>query len=77
MLSFKFLFIFLFSIFNIFAIDTKYQIVEDKSNLKILNPSLKDRNTLKFRLSNGMKVYIISDKNTDKSAAAIDRKSVV
>ncbi|NGX49512.1 MAG: Protease 3 [Candidatus Anoxychlamydiales bacterium] len=69
--SFKFLFIFLFSIFNIFAMDTKYQIVEDKSNLKILNPSLKDRNTLKFRLSNGMKVYIISDKNTDKSAAAI------
>nr|NGX30256.1 hypothetical protein [Candidatus Anoxychlamydiales bacterium] len=45
MLRFKFLIIFLFSIFNIFAMDTKYQIVEDKSNLKILNPSLKDRNT--------------------------------
>ncbi|NGX51987.1 MAG: Protease 3 [Candidatus Anoxychlamydiales bacterium] len=71
MLRFKFLIIFLFSIFNIFAMDTRYQIVEDKSNLKILNPSLKDRHTLKFRLSNGMKVYIISDKNADKSAAAI------
>ncbi|NGX35166.1 MAG: Protease 3, partial [Candidatus Anoxychlamydiales bacterium] len=71
MLRFKFILIFIFSIFNIFALDKKYPIVEDKSDLKILNPSLKDRNTLKLRLSNGMKVYLISDKNTDKSAAAI------
>nr|NGX36499.1 Protease 3 [Candidatus Anoxychlamydiales bacterium] len=64
-------FIFLFSVFRSEAIEHKYLTIEDKSDLVILNPLLKNRKTLKLRLSNGLKVYIISDKNADKSAAAI------
>ncbi|NGX64005.1 MAG: Protease 3 [Candidatus Anoxychlamydiales bacterium] len=59
------------SFFNIFSLDTKYQIIEDRSDLTILNPMLKSRKTCKLQLSNGIKVYVISDKNADKSAAAL------
>lgn len=56
---------------QVFTQEKYYQIIEDKSDLTILTPSLKDRKTIKMRLSNGLKVYIISDKQTDKSAAAL------
>jgi len=65
------IYIFIFFVFQLYSQDKHYQIIEDKSELTILNPSLKDRKTLKLRLSNGLKVYLISDKKADKSAAAI------
>ncbi len=64
-----FIFISIFCILH--SQDKHYQIIEDKSDLVILNPSLKERKTLKLRLANGLKVYLISDKKADKSAAAI------
>lgn len=66
-----FIFMLLFCISQIFTQEKHYQIIEDKSDLKILNPTLKERKTAKLKLSNGLKVYLISDKKADKSAAAI------
>ncbi|MFA6118520.1 MAG: insulinase family protein [Parachlamydiales bacterium] len=63
--------LFTFSVFSISAQEKQYQIIEDQSDLTILNPSLKDRKFLKLRLSNGLKVYLISDKKAEQSAAAI------
>lgn len=45
--------------------------IDDKSTLKILNPSFKDRSTKKLILKNGLSVYLVSDKNIDKSSAAL------
>jgi insulysin len=50
---------------------TQAVVIEDKSNLKILTPSFKDRKTLKLKLENGLSVYIISDKQIDQSSAAL------
>ena len=60
-------------LFNfLFAADKKSSIqIKDSCQLEFLNPSLKDRKVSKLILSNGLKVYIISDKNADKSAAAL------
>lgn len=45
--------------------------IEDKATLPILTPSFEDRKTLKIQLENGLQAYLISDPNTDKSAAAL------
>lgn len=66
-----FIFTLMLGALDLRALDKHYQIIEDKSDLEILSFSLKDRKTLKLRLANGLKVYIISDKKADKSAAAI------
>src|SRR3990172_7911528 len=60
-------------LFNfLFAADKKSSIqIKDSCQLEFLNPSLKDRKVSKLILSNGLKAYIISDKNADKSAAAL------
>jgi len=65
------LFICLLAIFNLNSSDKFYQIVEDTSDLKTLNPSLKDRKILKIRLFNGLKAYLISDKKATQSACGI------
>ncbi len=48
-----------------------FSIVEDQSNLPLLNPELNQRQTLKLRLNNGMCVLLISDKGADQSAASL------
>ncbi len=47
------------------------QVVVDKNPLKILTPSLKDVKFKKLILSNGVKVFIISDKEARQSSAAL------
>lgn len=49
----------------------KYQVVEDKADLQILTPALEKRKVAKLVLSNGMKVYLVSDPGIDQSAAAV------
>ena len=66
-----FIFTIILCISNLLSNDKHYQIIEDKSDLNILSHALKDRKILKLRLANGLKVYMISDKKADKSAAAI------
>jgi insulysin len=46
-------------------------VVEDRSNLPLLNPDLAERKTLKLRLSNGLEALLISDPVADQSAAAV------
>ncbi len=60
LLSFVFFSHFLFS----------YQVIEDQSQLQYLNPDLSKRKTAKIVLDNGIKAYLISDANFQKSAAA-------
>lgn len=43
----------------------------DHTKVKILTPSLQQKKTLKLQLKNGLKVYLISDPEADKSAAAM------
>lgn len=68
---FIFILISIFCIFQLHAQDKHYQIIEDKSDLTILTSALQERKTLKLRLANGLKVYLISDKKADKSAASL------
>ncbi len=48
-----------------------FTIIEDASNLPLLNPELKIRQTLKLRLGNGLEVLLISDPAADQSAASV------
>lgn len=48
-----------------------YKEVKDKNTLTIDTPSLKSRKFAKIQLDNGLQVYLISDPETDKSAAAM------
>ncbi|MEN9343871.1 MAG: hypothetical protein RLZZ453_658 [Chlamydiota bacterium] len=48
-----------------------YQIVYNEAALPILTPSLEGRVTEKLILSNGVRVYLISDPGIDQSAAAV------
>ena len=57
--------------FNLFSQNPNYKQIENTSTLTSKNPLMKDRKTLKLRLQNGLRVLIISDKNADKSAAAL------
>lgn len=54
---------------------TKVVIVEDKSKTPVLTSSLQDRKTLKIRLENGLEAYIISDPQSNQSAAALSVQS--
>lgn len=49
----------------------KYEMVENKASLSLLNPELSQRKYSKLRLENGIEAYLISDPGTDKSAAAL------
>ena len=48
-----------------------FTIIPDTSELPILNPDLARRQTAKLRLNNGMEVLLISDPDTDQSAASV------
>jgi len=48
-----------------------FTVIEDSSNLPLLNPSLKSRETRKLRLANGLEVLLISDPSADQSAASV------
>jgi len=54
-----------------FASEAAYERVEDRSDLKILSPTLSNRKTAKIRLANGLEAYLISDPEVDQSAAAL------
>jgi insulysin len=60
-------FFFIFITFSLFS----YEVIEDTSNLKILTESLKTQKTIKLKLKNNLKVYIISDPEIKESAASI------
>lgn len=47
------------------------QTIQDEAKVPLLNEDLKDRKTAKFRLENGLEVYLISDPETRESAAAL------
>lgn len=61
--------LFAFSYFYLNA--QEYKIIENKALTPLLNPLLKDRKTLKLELSNGLKVYLISDPGAEQSSAAL------
>ncbi|MCC5831816.1 MAG: insulinase family protein [Chlamydiales bacterium] len=48
-----------------------YEVIEDKSNLKIETPALSHRETRKIRLENGLEALLISDPDTKESGAAL------
>lgn len=48
-----------------------FTIIEDKATIQVLTPSFEGRETAKIQLENGLQAYLISDPNTDKSAAAL------
>jgi insulysin len=48
-----------------------YSLIEDKSELTILNSDLKERKTSKIRLENGLEALLISDPKADKSSASV------
>ncbi len=48
-----------------------HQLVEDLATLPILTPALEGRKVEKFRLPNGLQVYLISDPGADQSAAGV------
>ncbi|MBI5274747.1 MAG: insulinase family protein [Chlamydiales bacterium] len=51
--------------------DDSATIIKDTNPLKILSPTLKDVQTLKLKLKNGLAAYIISDPEARESAAAL------
>lgn len=48
-----------------------YEIIENLCELKILTPALKNRETAKLKLGNGLIVFIVSDPEIKESAAAM------
>ena len=50
---------------------TGYDTIEDRNALRVLTPSLSERQTAKIRLDNGLEAHLISDPSADKSAAAL------
>lgn len=49
----------------------RYEDVVDQNTLSIRTPSLSNRQTAKIRLENGLSVFLVSDKDARKSAAAL------
>lgn len=48
-----------------------FEVVEDASNLPLLNPEMAERKTLKLKLSNGLEALLIHDPAADQSAASV------
>lgn len=53
------------------ANEQPYEIIENKAELPLFNPSLAERKTLKIRLDNGLEAYLISDPKAEQSAAGL------
>ncbi|NNM44362.1 MAG: peptidase M16 [Chlamydiae bacterium] len=49
----------------------EYQVIENKAELPLVNPTFSERKIAKIQLKNGLQAYIISDPNAEKSAVAI------
>jgi insulysin len=65
-----------FAAFPIYSEDTApvqsgYEVIENKAKLPILNPALEGRKVEKLRLSNGLRILLISDPGADQSAAGV------
>jgi insulysin len=56
---------------SIAPMEDLYTVVEDQSQLPLLNPDLGERKTLKLALTNGLEILIISDAKADQSAACV------
>ncbi|MGD2170056.1 MAG: insulinase family protein [Chlamydiota bacterium] len=67
----KKLLVILTAVLSLCAGSPDYVQVMDRSNLNIATPSLKNRKIEKIRLVNGLSVYLVSDPDTDQSAAAL------
>lgn len=52
----------------------QYALIEDQAKVPILTPSLSRSKTLKIRLQNGLEAVLVSDPDTDKSAASMTVK---
>lgn len=52
-----------------------FETVPERNSLTIHSPSLRSRESTKIRLSNGLEAFLISDPETDQSAAAISIES--
>ncbi len=52
-----------------------FEPVPERNSLTIHNPSLRSQASAKIRLNNGLEVFLISDPETDQSAAAISIES--
>jgi insulysin len=50
---------------------SRYEVIEDKAILPILNPALEDRRVEKLVLDNGLRILLISDPGVDQSAAGV------
>lgn len=48
-----------------------YEIIPDKTQVKILSPDLAQRKIGRIKLKNGLEAYLISDPSTEQSAAAL------
>jgi len=48
-----------------------YEEISDLSGLPLLNPDLKERQTAKIRLRNGLEILLISDPGADQSSASV------
>lgn len=61
----------IFLICSFVCAEEEFSQVVDKSELKILSPSLSSVKTAKIKLKNGLLVYLISDSQIEESAAAL------
>lgn len=52
-------------------LSSQYQIVEDKTTLRVLSPALQERKIGKIVLNNGMQAYLVSDPGVEQSAAGL------
>ncbi|MFA6916172.1 MAG: insulinase family protein [Parachlamydiales bacterium] len=52
-------------------LSTSYNVIQEKANVPILSPALKDRKSLKLQLNNGLQVLLISDPRAEQSSAAM------
>ena len=64
-------FLFLLSSLSFEVQAVEYQVIENKAELPLVNPTFSERKIAKIQLKNGLQAYIISDPNAEKSAVAI------
>lgn len=60
--------------FSLFAQEVEaplFELIPDKTELPLLNPSLRDQKTLKIKLSNGLQAVIVSDPHIQQSSATV------
>lgn len=53
------------------ANEQPYNVIVNKAELPLFNPSLAERKTVKIRLNNGLEAYLISDPHAEQSAAGL------